>query len=305
MGKDKESRVQKLFQQVTELREKDAVTAGQLTFLARLLIQVTLPHREPKGAVTWSRHNGDITFTIQPQITLEKGVEKNHGVPFGTIPRLLLCFITREAVVTKNPKIVLGSSLSQFMAELGMAPTGGRWGSITRLKEQVKRLFSCRITFSCIIPGKVFALQDHRIVKETLLWWDTKHPDQMTLEDSYILLDQDFFEELINNPVPLDMRALRALKQSPLALDLYAWLTYRVSYLREPAVIGWETLAEQFGAEYRDIKHFRAEARKHLQKIMALWPGLKIDPAGKDHVTLYPCAPQVKRQTKTVDNPVS
>jgi hypothetical protein len=31
----------------------------------------------------------------------------------------------------------------------------------------------------------------------------------------------NFFEQLVAAPVPLDLRAVRALKRSPLALDLY------------------------------------------------------------------------------------
>ena len=44
-----------------------------------------------------------------------------------------------------------------------------------------------------------------------------------------MLLAEEFYRALINNPVPVDMRALRALKQSPLALDLYALATHTSS----------------------------------------------------------------------------
>jgi hypothetical protein len=65
---------------------------------------------------------------------------------------------------------------------------------------------------------------------------------------------------VIAAPVPVDMRALRALKRSPLALDLYAWATYRtftVSRTRKPAFITWSELAAQIGADYADPKDFR------------------------------------------------
>ena len=39
-------------------------------------------------------------------------------------------------------------------------------------------------------------------------------------------LGEKFFAAITAYPVPVDMRALRALKRSPLALDLYAWLSY-------------------------------------------------------------------------------
>jgi Plasmid encoded RepA protein len=53
-------------------------------------------------------------------------------------------------------------------------------------------------------------------------------------------------------PVPVDMRALKALKRSPLALDLYAWLSYeayRAHRNAKPRFVGWDKLHEQFGDE--------------------------------------------------------
>ena len=47
------------------------------------------------------------------------------------------------------------------------------------------------------------------------------------LFESKIELGEKFFNEIIHNPVPLDMNILGALKRSPLGLDLYMWLTYR------------------------------------------------------------------------------
>ena len=41
-----------------------------------------------------------------------------------------------------------GDSLSAFMKSLGLSVTGGRWGTITRFKDQLKRLFSAHITFT-------------------------------------------------------------------------------------------------------------------------------------------------------------
>jgi len=59
------------------------------------------------------------------------------------------------------------------------------------------------------------------------LWWDPKKPHQINLWDSWVELGEKFYEALTAAPVPVDTRALRALKRSPLALDLYAWATYK------------------------------------------------------------------------------
>jgi len=52
-------------------------------------------------------------------------------------------------------------------------------------------------------------------------------PGQDHLFSSWIDLNERFFHAITSAPVPVDMRALRALKRSALALDLYAFVSYR------------------------------------------------------------------------------
>ena len=69
-------------------------------FMARQLVQATLPHKNPGNVPAWSRKNGDLTLTIRPGWDEEKN--EIIGYPYGTIPRLLLFWITTEAIRTKN-----------------------------------------------------------------------------------------------------------------------------------------------------------------------------------------------------------
>ena len=55
-------------------------------------------------------------------------------LPFGNLPRLLLAWLCTEAVRTRSRVLILGSSLSDFMDKLGMAPVGG---ARTRLRNQM------------------------------------------------------------------------------------------------------------------------------------------------------------------------
>ena len=65
--------------------------------------------------------------------------------------------------------------------------------------------------------------------------------------ESKIELGEKFFQEIIAHPIPLDMNTLKALKRSPLGLDLYLWLTYRT--LTRPMRLSWKPLYRQFGAD--------------------------------------------------------
>jgi Plasmid encoded RepA protein len=164
------------------------------------------------------------------------------GLPYGTIPRLLLSWLTTEAVKTKNPDLILGHTLSNFMQELGLIPSGGRWGTITRLKKQMQSLFSSSISCHYDKKLEVHAAIGFNIAKEYHLCWEPKQPEQASLWQSTVTLSNDFFKEIIDRPVPIDMRALNALKRSPLALDIYCWLTYRMSYLKKQTLIPWGAL---------------------------------------------------------------
>jgi len=283
----KEDKAIRFLQQAQAILDTSAVDDDSLAFLARILVQVTLPHRNPKVVNAWGRRNGDFSLTIQPGVYTDKNDKiRSLGIPFGNIPRLLMAYITTEAVKNKNPEVILGDCLSSFMRELGLTPTGGRHGSITRLRDQMKRLFSSRISFAYDGENR-FAMANQQIASKIDLWWDTKSPYQATLLNSRILLTTDFFEEITRFPVPLDMRALKALKQSPLALDLYTWLTYRVSYLKKPQKIKWETLSKQFGCDYGRTRDFRSRVRKYLLRIKEFYPDLKLDDKS-DYLTLYP-----------------
>jgi hypothetical protein len=168
--------------------------------------------------------------------------------------------------------------MSAFMAELGMVPTGGRWGSITRLKDQSKRLFSCAIA-TTYDGADGYDNGDLFRVGKASLWWDAKAPNQAGIFQSTLELSETLFNEIKNHPIPLDMRALKMLKKSPLAMDVYSWLLYRIYTLnigRRPSVtIPWPLLQMQFGAGYpvdtsQGRRDFKKKFIEQLNKIHAL-----------------------------------
>lgn len=287
-----------LQRRVAFLRDAQAIQATRavdddaLAFMARMLVLATLPHSNPGRVSQFSRHNGPFRLVIQPG--------PDVGIPYGSYPRLVLAWITSEAVRTKSPTLRLGDSLTAFMQDLGLEPTGGRWGTITRLRDQMKRLFSARV--SAVYEAKRrFQFSGLQVAESVDLWWDPKKPDQAAMFGSTVQLSQPFYEEIVERPVPVDMRALRALKQSALGLDLYTWLTYRLSYLSEPTAISWRSLHDQFGADYNRTKDFTQAAKRQLEKVAAVWPNLRYEtPRGR--LRLFPCPPHVDRIEEAADS---
>ncbi|RBO88775.1 replication protein RepA [Pseudochrobactrum asaccharolyticum] len=258
-----------------------AKEAGTLGFMARAMVQATMPHSKVQGN-EFTRTNGAYTLSMLAPARI--------GLPYGSIPRLLIGYLTTQAVQQKSREIVLGSSLSRFMAELGLTATGGRWGSIPRLREQMARLMACSI--SCTWESDyALSLENITIADSANLWWKPQTPDQSALWESTVTLSDKFFREVTENPIPIDLRALKALKRSPMALDVYVWLSYRLSFLRTKTSIPWAALQLQFGADYpltlQGRRDFKKKFLQALAKVRLVYPEARLDADTYD-LTLKP-----------------
>jgi hypothetical protein len=114
---------------------------------------------------------------------------------------------------------------------------------------------------------------------------------------STVLLSESFYQQIVEAPVPLDLRAVKALKKSPLTLDLYAWATRRVSYLSRPTLISWRALRLSFGTGYADTPQGRSRFREKvidaLRRVAAVYPKLRADVEERG-VLLRPSATHIR-----------
>jgi hypothetical protein len=243
-----------------------------LGFMARMLTLCSLPRTDPGARTHYKRINGPY------RLFMNAGTD--NRLPYGSIPRLLLAWVATESVRTRKRDLVLGRSLSRFMRELGVhSDSGGKRGELTRFREQMIRLFGC--TISLVYEGREGYCRVSSLVADRHeFWWDPKRPDQSSLWESRIELGEKFFNEIIRNPVPLDMNVLKALKRSPLGLDLYLWLNYRTFSLKQPIRLPWRRLYRQFGREVERTKeriavdNFRKKCLRELKKIRTACPNL-------------------------------
>ena len=241
--------------------------------MARLLALRSLPRTNPGNRLQYKRVNGPY------QLYMIAG--GGNKLPFGNIPRLLLAWVTTEAVRTQSRELILGSSLSEFMGKLGMDSVGG---ARTRLRNQMRRLFNAHVQL--VYEDKLGeASVSSSVTSRTEFWWDPKQPDVPMLWDSKIELGWDFFNEIIRHPMPIDMNTLKALKRCALGLDLYLWLSYRTFTLKRPLRLSWRQLYCQFGVDPAKannkfaVRSFREKALRELKKIKLAWPSLNYSTA--------------------------
>ena len=99
-------------------------------FMARLMALCSLPRTNPGNRKEYKRVNGPYRLYMQA------GPE--NKLPYGSLPRLLLAWVSTEVVRTQSRELILGSSLAEFMRKLGISSdSGGSRGERTRLRNQM------------------------------------------------------------------------------------------------------------------------------------------------------------------------
>ena len=257
-------------------------------FMARMMALCSLPRTNPGNRLQYKRVNGPYKL-----IMIAGGDNK---LPYGNFPRLILAWVSTEAVRTQNRVLILGASLAEFMRTLGVySSSGGR--EHTKLRNQMRRLFNAHV--SLIYEDQQGEASVNAVIaRRTEFWWDPKRPDERMLWESKIELSEDFFNEIIRHPVPLNINTLTALKRSSLGLDLYLWLVYRTFALRAPQRLTWRQVYSQFGAhptkasDKRTVQNFRHEVLRELKKIKIAWKELSYSTA-PGVLILHPSRPAI------------
>ena len=109
-----------------------------LGFMVRLMALCSLPRTNPGRRIQYKRVNGPYTLIMT--------ATGNAKLPYGNLPRLLMAWVSTEAVRTQRRELILGRSLSEFMRKLDITSTsGGTRGDRTRLRNQMKRLFNTHV----------------------------------------------------------------------------------------------------------------------------------------------------------------
>ena len=273
------------FDQVNQLVSASEADAD-LGFMARTMALCSLPRTNPGNRKEYVRRNGPYTLVMTSGF--------DNKLPYGNLPRLLLAWVSTEAVRTQSRELVLGRSLSEFMNKLGMDSVGG---ARTRLRNQIRRLFNAHVQL-VYKDQHGEANVSSSVADRSEFWWNERKPDESSLWESKIRLGEDFFNEIINHPVPLDLNTLMALTRCALGLDLYLWLTYRTFALGAPLRLTWRLLYSQFGphpdnaSDKRTVLNFRRKILRELKKIKLAWPELNYSTA-PGVLILHPSTPAI------------
>jgi hypothetical protein len=115
---------------------------AEAAFMARHLVQCTLPHSDPGNVPLWKRRNGNLTLSIVPGTDRDTG--QSIGYPYGSIPRLLLFWIVTGIRARQKPT-----------AGAGKQPGGvhvGHWTQPEYGRGKTRRRKTAPATDAAIVP---------------------------------------------------------------------------------------------------------------------------------------------------------
>ena len=259
----------------------------RLSFQYVPLIQCTFPHGDPGEQTLFSRRNGRLELTLST-------ARPDTGLPYGVPARLLTIYCASEAKRNQSPQIDLGASVHDFLRRLEVPVTRGDRGSLRVYSNQLLRLIHCAISVDERLEDdagrKGLDIRQTLFVDSARLWWD---PHAGLDHDSHLVLSPQIFNSILTRSAPLSTRAIRALRKSPMDLDVYAWLVHRLYRRTEPSSVSWQQLFGQFGHTYGEIRFFRRFFCASLTKAMQAYPQARVQ-INQTGLLLLPSKPHVE-----------
>jgi hypothetical protein len=269
-------------------------------FLHSALCAMSLPTKRPKDdTLPIVREDGKYALAINPRPVLQnvdgKSVMRSLGVPYGAYPRVALIYLLSQAVMKRSRDVYLGRNFTEWMRRLGYQTISyGPRGTANLMREQVDRLLACEWQIrwdGTEADDNAFAVRDVKISNE--------YAGSLDKNGSFareIRMSEVFYSHLIEHAVPLNEIAIRELKGTPTALDLYTYLAYRLPRIGSDKgqVISWDQLAKHLGNE-ADNKRFRQTVRETMQLVSAVYPNANVDLSGRK-VVLHPSPAPLERK---------
>jgi hypothetical protein len=250
--------------------------------------QAALPHRRLPNDQGWQIDGERVRLIVQPGMRGgASGKPEPVGVPFGSRARLILLRLQSEALRTGSRDVELGKSLRDWLSRMGI-PVGGR--SLKDVRDQTERISRCLLTFEKRQGGALGV--SNQSIMESAIFMEPLDPDQGTLFAQHARLSEAFFESLKRHPVPLEEAAIRAIANNSMALDVYAWLAYRLHVLVKPTPISWRALKQQFGAGFNRIDNFKTTFTANLRLALAVYRDARVEESSQGPV-LHPSRPPV------------
>ena len=256
--------------------EEEVEALTRIEHQRTVLCQTVMPYRAQAGETRCQQSSGCVHVLLSAGTRYDKQQETEVELspPHGIKGRLVLMHLHGEAWRTGNPMIHLGERLDAFIERI----TGHRPSARERaaLLDQVRAMAESRIYMAIATTREDIPIRQQANVSIISGMYGQKAKDDAFRIETpeFIRLDDIYFEYLAKHSVPLDEGAIRALRHSAAALDLYTWIAHRVHRVppwREDR-FSWQEFREQCSARYARLADFKRFFRRHFRAVQAVYP---------------------------------
>lgn len=276
----------------------DPPLGKNIVYLHSTMCQLGLPRSEVEGFV-FERRCGNKALRVTAGSLFDGECFVPQPVPYGSFPRLILSWINAVGMRLNSPEVPFGPSGRELLRKLGKDTSGGKKGAYTMLKRQMQAIVASRVVLGFSASENATTrgsslfeqIEAWQVIGDQPLDW----PQTMTLSESY-------FKELAEHAVPLDWRALKALKGSALAMDVYTMLAERLHRIQGRSQVYWSNFYEQFGQEYQGrhpLEDFKRAFRLALRDALTVYPQARVKNV-TGGLILLPSPPPVPYKKKQV-----
>lgn len=246
----------------------------------RELAQFALPMR-PTTATTWSRSNGDFTYTVTAATMHDANNQPYQQMPSGKYARAALFYLFSYARWSADKKFSLGANPSEYLKLASVPKSGTAHREALRQLELVARAqFTVRqvsvIEDTAKGPYESEQLSGGILAEDLRLWTPLAEGKSEKLTSSVVI--SRYFEQMVDRAVPIPRSAWRYLMEhskSALPLDVYVWLCHRLYHMPRESRISWTQLHQQFGF-VSEVREFKRKFRAALKLVEVVYPEARI-----------------------------
>lgn len=258
---------------------------GDTGYLPVEFVHMTLPYRKPEQPY-WVRSNGSARLSITAGEFIDHEGKAQRFVPYGKHARAALLYLMTEVKRSGSRDIVIGSSFRSFAKAAGIPASGTNARDVVN---QLRALLRATVAFSNVEKadeGQLKITEGQYVVADTAqLWIDVRkeHLDEDGLLTSTVRISESLFSSIMSDrtrPIDLAKYARLARAKSPMAMDIFIWLSSRFYTLeRSPRIetrITWEQLHNQFGSD-SSIYKFKENFARALELVLEVEIGGRVE----------------------------
>lgn len=268
-----------------------------LSYYPLAFISCCLPYRDPckrpgitpTESLTWTRTSGPVSLSLTAGAYIDGHGETQLHLPYGRYARVLLMWLTTSALRYQSRSFPLPTSTRAFLEDLHIAWNADRARDvITQLRALLAT--QCVVTHSEKRGENFVDLTEERFTIGTRarlhFSTDENYGDFDPFAQSQIELSERFYSYLTaGNIAPVVLTRWRQLIEenvSPLAADLFLWMTMRAPQIHADTRVSWDNLRSQLGSVVSPGRErdFAATVTRALGKVAEVYPEMNFSVVG-------------------------